>query len=209
MHRLPVLALVALLSACGQQEPAAPAPEPTPTASPALTPDPAEEAAVARTGELVRSLGGTLKSNLLAAMKEKGPAGAASFCSLEAQGLTAGLNSDTERVGRSSLKLRNPKNAGPDWVTAWLTEQGERPLEGVKGFTRTETREDGTRVARTIKPLGVDGPCLTCHGPAESLPPDVASLLSEKYPDDAATGYALGALRGVMWAEVAYEPTPR
>jgi hypothetical protein len=45
----------------------------------------------------------------------------------------------------------------------------------------------------------IDGVCLTCHG---SVGSDVAAALRERYPDDRATGYALGDFRGIAWAEV-------
>ena len=42
--------------------------------------------------------------------------------------------------------------------------------------------------------------CVTCHG--ESLAPDVQERLAERYPTDRATGYRVGDLRGVFWAEL-------
>lgn len=42
--------------------------------------------------------------------------------------------------------------------------------------------------------------CLTCHG--ADLAPDVQAAIAERYPDDRATGYRTGELRGVIWAEL-------
>jgi len=83
----------------------------------------------------------------------------------------------------------------PDWVAAWLRQQGERPVEGVEGIRG----EAGP--ARFLAPIGVEPICLNCHGPAASIPPDVRAALSELYPDDRAIGYAVGDLRGALWAE--------
>ncbi len=44
--------------------------------------------------------------------------------------------------------------------------------------------------------------CVTCHGPTDALAPDVKQVLATRYPGDQATGYALGDLRGIAWAEL-------
>jgi hypothetical protein len=162
-------------------------------------PDPAEER-LADAKEAVAALGSGLKSRLQAAMSEGGPASAMRVCADEAQAITRGVADEGVTAGRSSLRLRNPSNAPPDWVAAWLAEQGERPADGVKGFERIDTVE-GIRVARVLRPIPVDAVCLSCHGPAQSLAEPVQALLAERYPTDAATGYALGDLRGAIFAE--------
>ncbi|MBL4636778.1 MAG: DUF3365 domain-containing protein [Kofleriaceae bacterium] len=101
------------------------------------------------------------------------------------------------RVGRSTLRLRNPKNAeSPPWVQEWLTTTGERKTEGLKGL---EEVVDG--VARVIVPLTASGMCLGCHGDAASHTDTMKELLASKYPEDKAVGYESGDLRGVVWAE--------
>ena len=57
-------------------------------------------------------------------------------------------------------------------------------------------------VARVLRPLAIEAPCLLCHGRREALAPGVEALLAERYPGDAATGYSLGDLRGALHAEV-------
>jgi hypothetical protein len=47
--------------------------------------------------------------------------------------------------------------------------------------------------------------CVACHGPADRLDPDVQAILLERYPDDQATGYEPGDLRGVVRATVPAE----
>ena len=56
-------------------------------------------------------------------------------------------------------------------------------------------------VARVALPIPMDAPCLVCHGAPEAIPDAVRSVLTERYPDDAATGYQAGELRGAIWAE--------
>lgn len=158
----------------------------------------AEAAALVRANAAADHLATTLRARLLAAMREGGPVAAASVCADEAQALTRdAATSQGARVGRSSLRLRNPENAAPPWVAAWLEGHGERAAEGAQGFARVEEGR-----ARVLRPIAVEGPCVSCHGPSEAIAPEVASILRERYPEDRATGYSVGALRGALWAEV-------
>ena len=50
-----------------------------------------------------------------------------------------------------------------------------------------------------VEPIRLLPQCLACHG--EQIAPDVAARLHELYPDDQATGFAVGDLRGVFWIE--------
>lgn len=158
--------------------------------------DDAERTAIDRARRSAQQLGGTLKTRLMGAMAE-GPAHAASFCADNAELLSSGVAGETGvRLGRSSLRLRNPHNAGPDWVVEWLEEQGERPAAGV-----TPAMGVSDDVARFVAPIAIEGPCLSCHGPAAGIDEAVRALLGERYPTDRATGYATGDLRGAIWAE--------
>jgi len=142
-----------------------------------------------------------LRQRLQKAMGE-GPAKALEVCAGEAQAIRAEVSHDTGvALGRASSRLRTPADAPPEWVGAWLAQQGERKVEGVVGFARIDETPAG-RVARVLEPIGIDKGCLTCHGPAEALPPAVREALGARYPADAATGYAEGDLRGAFWAEL-------
>lgn len=200
------IALFLLLSACGtpSSPPAAteaPAAEPT-AAEPAAAPT-LDKAAALRVKAAMKQLGTTLKGTLTATMSESGPVAAMEVCSQHAGSLTDGVTNATGvTVGRSSLRLRNPDNVGPEWVSAWLTAQGERPAEGVQPSVTAAVREDGVPVVRGIGPIPVEAPCLVCHGPTDTRSPAIQAALAERYPSDAAGGYAIGDLRGAIWAEV-------
>lgn len=45
----------------------------------------------------------------------------------------------------------------------------------------------------------------TCHGPGNSIPDTVRAMLAARYPDDRATGYAVGDLRGAISVQVDQE----
>jgi len=189
-----VLALSSLATGC-REEPSAPSP-----------PDPSrarvDAAALERASAAARELGQTLKGRLMGAMAEGGPAAAVDLCATQARELTAAVGQRAEaRVGRSSLRLRNPANAAPPWVAAWLEAQGERPAEGVEGIRQVVDTEDG-RSARVLVPIAVEAPCLVCHGDPAAIPAEVKTVLQARYPEDRATGYRLGDLRGALFAEL-------
>ena len=160
----------------------------------------------ARAEAAAMRLGKTLRTRLEEAMRSGGPASAIAACASEAQAVGRQIERETGvRVGRSSLRLRNPADAPPEWVAAWLREQGERAAEGARGVRATV---DGTggKVVRVLRPIAVEAPCLSCHGAPSEIPPEVTSVLAAQYPGDTATGYRVGDLRGAVWAEAAVAP---
>lgn len=165
------------------------------------------EAALAHTRAAAQDVGKGLKQRLHAALQSGGPAEAVTACNTQAPKVSASVEDRTGvTVGRSSLRLRNPDNANaPHWVAAWLDAQGERPVEGVTGISEVVQTEGGPQ-ARVLVPIGVEPVCVTCHGPAESLAPPVAARIQALYPNDRATGYAPGDLRGALWAEYPFRP---
>ena len=205
-----LLAALALIISCGSPKAPPLAPTPAPAASVALpaADSPEASAAFAKADEALTQLGGNLRSKLMAALQAGGPAAAVEVCSQVAPGMANEVREQTGvAVGRASLRQRSPAIAAPDWVAAWLALQGEREAEGVQPLHRVDMGEGGP-VARVITPITVAAPCLACHGPAEGIDPSVRAVLAERYPDDAATGYQEGDLRGAMWAEVALAETP-
>ena len=195
----------------GAEPPAAPtgAAEPPPVQPPdaLLLEVQAAEEAQALAEASAKKVGSALRARLTEALQAGDLAGAAAACADEAQGMTALATAGSRgRAGRSSLRLRNPVNTGPDWVQAWLQAQGERPAEGASGFSTTQ-RDGEVVVGRFVAPIAVEAPCLTCHGPAEAIPAEVQAILAARYPEDKATGYQVGDLRGALWAE-ARVPVP-
>lgn len=143
-----------------------------------------------------------LRARLQEVMKAEGPAAAARVCADEGLGLTALVGGEHgASVGRASIRLRNPAATPPAWVGEWLLAQGVRSADGVTGVAQV-VDADGHRVARVIRPIAVEEPCLACHGAPDALAPGVREVLAERYPQDNATGYAVGDLRGALWAEV-------
>jgi hypothetical protein len=159
------------------------------------SPDPAS--ALARADAAATRFVSDLRARLQSAMREGGPVGAVDVCAMEAPAIATRVSTETGvRVGRASLRTRNPANVAPPWVATWLQQQGERSAEGVVGF---RTVEGG--VARVLRPIAVEGVCVVCHGDPESIAPVLREALRARYPTDRATGYRVGDLRGALWAE--------
>jgi hypothetical protein len=115
-------------------------------------------------------------------------------CRLEAPRIASALSTEDVQVGRTSHKLRNPRNAPKSWMVPLLAEYRANPKQAQP---RAVSLENG-RVGYA-EPIFVQPPCLTCHG--EDIPQPVQERLAELYPEDRATGFRTGDFRGMFWAE--------
>ena len=150
---------------------------------------------------VVKEFFGTLKGELMKAMKEGGPVNAIGACNEKAPGIAQAISAEKGwTVGRTSLKLRNQENAPDDWERAVLEKFEERKAAGEdpKEIAFAEVVEqEGGRVFRFMKAIPTaDKPCLMCHG--ENIKPEVAARLDELYPNDQARGYKAGDIRGAF-----------
>ena len=149
--------------------------------------DTAVDRAQAELAPFKQQLMGALKAGLA-----EGPDQAIDACRIEAPAIAAGLTTEQVQLGRTSHRLRNPDNAGPAWAQAEL--QAYLAQDGA-WEPRVVDLPDG----RTgyVEPIVTQPLCLTCHG--SDLAPPVADALATHYPEDQATGFAAGDLRGVFW----------
>ncbi len=162
------------------------------------SPDGAERAAQSR--ELVKSFAERLKSELVGAMKSGGPTAAIPVCHTAAPAITKEKAAEKGwTLGRTALRLRNPANMPDAWERAVLEKFGEKVKQGAD-LAKLEhfetTTQNGKRVFRYMKAIPTQKPCLTCHGSAVSA--DVKEAIRALYPQDQATGFALGELRGAF-----------
>jgi hypothetical protein len=133
-----------------------------------------------------------LKGRLMEVAGSEGPAAAIEVCSKEAPQIASEISQEhAVSIGRTAIRLRNPKNDPPAWATKLVTDRVEKP---------TYLAQQGKLAA--LLPIRLQAPCLMCHGPDETLPPVVKDALGEHYPDDQATGFAEGELRGWFWIEI-------
>lgn len=161
---------------------------------------PAPEALASQARVLCGNLMLSLQGELFAAMKDGGPVKALEVCRSRAPEIAKNVSTGTPwKIGRTSAKTRNAANAPDAWEAAKLEEFRKR-LAGGEEMAALEAWEivetDGKRSFRYAKAIGTSSPCLACHG--TDLKPEVAAKLKELYPDDRATGFASGQLRGAF-----------
>ena len=164
----------------------------------ASEPAPPADTRAERARAAVATFKGSLKQALTTAINDQGLAGAIDVCAREAPRLADAGSQGGLRIGRATRKPRNPANAATGWqADALATYEAMRPeLRAAHVYTRD--LPDGALAY--AEPLSAEGLCLACHG--KTLAPEVTLALSSRYPEDQATGYAAGDLRGVVWAEV-------
>lgn len=170
------------------------------TALPALA-DPAVDR-VAASRNAVKELQTTLVGELQAAMKAGGPTNAIEVCNTKASAIATELsNKNGLQIGRTSLKIRNPKNAPDAWETKVMKEFEARKAKGEDpaALEHSEVVTDGgKKTFRYMKalPVAQGMPCPVCHG--VELKPEVRAKLQQLYPQDKATGFKVGDLRGAV-----------
>jgi hypothetical protein len=135
-----------------------------------------------------------LLANVMQAMKEGGPVNAVSFCNVHAMPLTDSLAEEYNcLIQRVSDKYRNPANIPT--VTDLEILSGMSTANAMKPLI---VSEDGHTVY--YKPIKIGMPaCLKCHGSKEKdIDSKTLEIIRQKYPEDLATDYKEGDLRG-LW----------
>jgi len=147
--------------------------------------------------QIVKTFAGKLKPKLKSAIQSGGFVHAIDVCSVEAPKIAETLSAETGwDIKRVSLKARNKTSATPDTFERMVLEQfDERQANGEPASGMMFSDVVGSEY-RFIKAQGVQGLCLNCHG--DSLQPEVKKAIAERYPDDMATGYSLGQIRGAF-----------
>lgn len=160
------------------------------------------ELATARTAAQAAAdaLQARLKGELTGAMQSGGPLAAIEVCAIRADAIAAEISAETGLdVGRTALRVRNPKNASDDWegeqLAAFLTAIANGEDAATRQAGKVVSREDGD-VYRWMRPIVLEPACAVCHG--DAIGPDLALAIGEVYPLDEATGFRPGELRGAF-----------
>ena len=152
---------------------------------------------VDRGSEIAESARDALAKRMMGRVSEAVAAGghtnAVEVCNKEAPAITRAVAEEYGvKIGRVSDRMRNAESRPPAWVEPIIAE---RPGLATQ-------RRDGEGNLQAIFPILIAQPCLACHGAEEELAPGVKDALARLYPDDEATGYSIGDLRGWFWVEV-------
>ena len=188
------------VTACGQQSEQKAEQTHTEAAAPTPEQQALMEREVASAKKITQDFVSSLKGELKKAIQEGGPVNALSVCHTRAIPITNEVASrHGVRLSRVSLKNRNPNNAPNEWQKPILEEFDTRAANGddpkALAFA-TIVEVDGKKQFRFMKAMPVGKVCLNCHG--AELKPEVAAKLKELYPEDKATGYSLGQIRGAV-----------
>ncbi len=153
-----------------------------------------------------RKVATSIPPKLLAVLNEEigkgGPEGAIGVCRDVAPQMAKAASAETGwTIRRVSLKNRNPRAVPDAWERAVLEDFDRRAAAGEPPATLEKAEivvVDGAQHYRYMRALPVQSLCLNCHGTSEQLTPAVRQKLRELYPDDKATGYKPGDIRGAM-----------
>lgn len=161
------------------------------------------EEAQARSEILADRFQKELLSALTAAMAAEGPQGAIGVCSSIAPALAAQLSEESgASVRRTALKTRNPAAKADATEQRVMASWAAAPIDDEGRPKRWTAREGGEyRYMRAIPTMPM---CLACHG--ENIALEVTAAIRAHYPEDQATGFAPGQLRGafsIRWEDAA------
>ena len=134
-----------------------------------------------------------LLGELTTALEKGGPSSAISICRDRAPQIARETSEKMRlKIGRTSFRLRNPGNSPPAWAEALVEKRAQGPAyAALRGGA-----------VGALLPIVTGAPCLTCHGEKDSLKADVRDAIAKHYPQDQATGFRAGDLRGWFWIEV-------
>lgn len=144
---------------------------------------------------VILSFAKALKAELNSAMQAGGPVAGIEACNIKAPSITEQSNTQGWEVNRTSQKWRNPNNQPDAWEQQQLVMFKKEISEGVDPSTLWAVQEDSKSI-RVMKAIPTQPICLACHG--ENMSSRVQEILRERYPNDLATGFKAGELRGAF-----------
>jgi Protein of unknown function (DUF3365) len=188
-HAMPIAILLMALAGAGTAAAQTLVPR-----QPAVDPE-----VIARSDALADRFQQRLQTSLRAAIAEQGLPGAVSVCSTLAPAIAAEESAVSgARVSRIAARNRNPAAHLPRDVRKHYVALAAQPVEAGKPAVRV-WRSGRGRLARItyLRAIPMMGqPCLSCHG--TDIDPAVGARIAKIYPEDKATGFKPGELRGAL-----------
>jgi hypothetical protein len=144
---------------------------------------------------LLKTLGSNMKKN----MKAGGPMQALDFCTQKAYTLTEKVNKELPKgvsVKRITMKTRNPANKAEADEAVVLEALTKLKKANVILPKQIVQKVDATTY-KYYKPLVINKKvCLKCHGDIQNK--KLKNAIAKRYPNDKATHYKMGDLRGAI-----------
>lgn len=187
------LALIAAiaLSGCSQDQTEAP---------------PVDDAFVKDAAHLADRLQSELKAELSTALSSTGPVGAIGVCQSAAPAIAQSLSDESGlKVGRIARKTRNPGNDFDSDLAALYEKLEQAPLKD-GGPAAIHANVGNRSIYMRAIPMQ-EQPCAVCHG--TDIAPEVQAAITASYPNDRATGFAPGELRGAIVVQTGAAALPK
>ena len=181
---------------------AAQSPPPAFTSWPMREAPPELQMVISQADLIIVTMHGALLQELRDGLARGGARAALASCHTNATAVSWRLaRGEGIAAGRTSDRLRDPTNTPRPWAAALVKANAGRRARDVDGFAV----DLGSKVG-VLRPIVLQPMCLGCHGPADRISPEVRQLLADRYPQDRATGFTNGEIRGWYWVEM---PKPR
>lgn len=155
---------------------------------------------VAKSSEIIGTYQGRLMAKLGEALKNGGPKAGIEVCTIASPQIAQDVSkSSGAEIKRISLQPRSPLAVPTDIQREFLNQWLQSPLkpdESPKDVAY-KANENGREYIYYMRAITLkEKPCTTCHG--KNIAPEVKAAIDKSYPNDKATGYAAGDLRGAF-----------
>lgn len=147
----------------------------------------------------IKGFSAELKAALQAAIADGGLANGVQVCKEQAPLIAETWSSDGWQIGRTSLKVRNSGNSADNWEQQILQDYAVKLANGIPPaqLNHAEIVQNGdSELFRYMQPIMLDTLCVACHG--SQLAEPVKQQVQQYYPNDMATGFTPGELRGAF-----------
>ncbi len=160
--------------------------------------DKEKEEYISKGKEIAQTTVKKLGSNLMKHMKEGGPQQAIPFCNATANPLTEEMAKKySVSIKRTSLKIRNEENK-PNEAEETILKQYLASISNNEELKPIVSKDKAGKV-HFYAPIKLEAKCLACHGTiGKEVTVKTDSILKALYPNDKATGFKIGDLRGIV-----------
>lgn len=166
-------------------------------------PLPSEARLLVACDSLTQQFMGELKGELMSALSSGSAAEAISVCKVTAPEVAAKYSETPGwEIKRVSTKTRNPGNKPSKEEAALLARLSGDDARG--DVFQWVHNESGDSTFYYVKAIRLQQPCLMCHGDKAYFEPELVQTLETEYPEDQATGFQVGDLRGAFVVKVDY-----